>query len=116
MSKKFDEPKAIEKVYQPKKDDSPKEVRHEFKGRCFICNEFGHMKRDCTSKSFKPITNFYCYNCHGYGHKEVDCKKNKFDNNNENSRMFRDTNPVGNERRRLPRRSNEGERPNGVRN
>ena len=54
------------------------------------------MNRDCIGKSFKPITNFYCYNCHGYGHKVVDCKKPKFDN----SRMFRNTNPIGNERSR----------------
>ena len=58
------------------------------------------MKRDCTGKPFKPITNFYCYNCHGYGHKEVECKKPKFDGNNANSRMSRNTNPVGNERGR----------------
>ena len=58
------------------------------------------MKRDCTCKSFKPITNFYCYNYHGYGHKVVDCKKPKFDGNNTNSRMFRKTNSIGNERGR----------------
>ena len=58
------------------------------------------MKRDCICKSFKPITNFYFYNCHGYGHKKVDCKKPKFDGNNKNSRMFRNTNPIGNGRSR----------------
>ena len=52
------------------------------------------------SKSFKPISNFYCHNCHGYGHNVVDCKKPKFDNDNENSRMFRDINPTGNRRKR----------------
>ena len=82
---KHDEPKKIEQVDKPKQDEPPKEVRHEFRGRCFICNEVVHMKRYFTSKSFKPITNFYCYNFHGYGHKEVDCKKLKFDSNNGNS-------------------------------
>ena len=75
--------------------------------------QVGHMKRDCTSKSFKPITNFYYYNCHGFGHKIVDCKKPKFDSNNRNSRMFRDTNPSSNERRRSSRRSNNGEGSSG---
>ena len=100
LSAKHDEPKKIEQVDKPKQDELPKEVRHEFRGRCFICNKVGHMKRDCTGKSFKPITNFYCYNCHGYGHKVVECKKPKFDGNNGNSRMFRNTNPTGNERGR----------------
>ena len=58
------------------------------------------MKRNCTSKSFKPITIFYCYKCHGFGHKKVDYKKPRFDSNNRNSRMFRDTNPIGNRRKR----------------
>ena len=71
------------------------------------------MKRDCTGKPFKPITNFYCYNCHDYGHKAVDNTKPKFDSNNGNNRMFRNTNPAGNERSRSQRRSNDGEKPNG---
>ena len=69
---KHDEPKKIEKVDKPKQDEPPKEVRWDFRGRCFICNEVGHMKRDCIGKSFKPITNFNCYNHHGYGHKIVE--------------------------------------------
>ena len=73
------------------------------------------MKRDCIGKSFKPIINFYCYNCHGFGHKEVDCKKPKFDSNNSNSRMFRDTYPAGNERRKSSRKYNEVERSNKTR-
>lgn len=100
LSMKHDEPKKTEQVDKAKKDEPPKEVRHELRGRCFICNEVGHIKRDCTSKSFKPITNLYCYRCHGYGHKVVNCKKPKFDSDNENSRMFRKTNPIGNERGR----------------
>lgn len=66
LIKKFDELRIIEKIEEPKKDDSSKEVRHEFKGRCFTCNKVGHMKRDCMCNSFKPINNFYFYNCHGY--------------------------------------------------
>ena len=58
------------------------------------------MKRDCIGNSFKPIINFYCYNCHGYGHKAVECKNPKLYGNNANSRMSRNTNPVGNERER----------------
>ena len=73
------------------------------------------MKRYCIGKSFKPITNFYCYNCHGFGHKAVNCRKPKFDSNNSNSRMFRDTNPTDNERRISSRRSNEGEGANRTR-
>ena len=42
----FDELRTAKQVEEPKQDDSSKEVRHEFKGRCFICNKFGHMKRD----------------------------------------------------------------------
>ena len=55
------------------------------------------MKRDCTSNSFKNITNFYC----GFGHRAINCKKPKFDNKSSNSKMFRGTILVG-------RRSNEG--------
>ena len=59
------------------------------------------MNRDCIGKSFKPICNFYCYNCHGYVYKAIDCKKPKFISSNANSRMFRNTNPIGiNERGR----------------
>ena len=68
------------------------------------------MKRDCTSKSFKHVTNIYCYNCHGFGHREIDCRKPKFDNNSRNSRMYRDTNPVGNERRRSSERTSSNRR------
>ena len=57
LSIKFDEHKKIGQVDKPKQDEPPKEVRHKLRGRCFICNETGHMKRDYTGKSFKPITN-----------------------------------------------------------
>ena len=58
------------------------------------------MKRDFTGKSFKPITNLYCYNYHGYGRKVVECRKSKFFDDNKNSRMFRNINPIGNGRSR----------------
>ena len=77
------------------------------------------MKRDCTCRSFKHVTNFYCYYCHGFGHREVDRRKPKFDNNNNSSniRMYRGTNPAGSERRRSSERiPSERERHNGVRN
>ena len=47
-------------------------------------------------------------------HKAVYYKKPKFDSNNKNSRMFRDTNPVGNEMRSSSGSNNE-ERTNGTR-
>ena len=100
MCAKHDEPKKIEKVNEPKQVESPNDVRHEFCGRFFIYNEVGCMKREYTSKSFKAISNFYSYNCHGYGHNVVDYKKPKFYNDNANSRIFRDTNPIGSRRKR----------------
>ena len=36
LSMKHDEPKKIEKVNEPKQVESSKEVKHEFRGRCFI--------------------------------------------------------------------------------
>ena len=53
------------------------------------------MKRHYIGKPFKPISKFYCYNCHGFGRNVVDCKKPKFDSNNANRIMFRNTNPTG---------------------
>ena len=63
------------------------------------CNEFEHSGDNFKGKSFKPISNFYYRNCHGYGHYAIDCKNPKFDNDNENSRMFRNTKHAGNKRR-----------------
>ena len=63
-------------------------MRYEFRGRCNTFNEVGHMKRDCTDKSFKHVKDFYCYNCHGIGHRENDNRKHKFDNDNRNSIML----------------------------
>ena len=73
---------------EPKKVESPKETRYEFRGKCFSCNEICHVKRDCTNKSFIHVTNFYCHNYHGVGHKEIDCKKPKYDNDKGNNRMY----------------------------
>jgi hypothetical protein len=94
-------------------------VRYEFKGIFFTCNEVGHMKRDCKGKAFKHVKDFYCYNYHCIGHKAVDCRNN----NNRKSRMFRGTIPIGSNERRISsertsieRRSNDGERPDGMRN
>ena len=47
MLAKPNELKKIEQVDKPKQDEPPKEVRCDYMGRCFICNEVGHMKRDC---------------------------------------------------------------------
>ena len=72
------------------------------------CDEPEGTEVNYKGKSFKPISKFYCHNFHGYGHYAIDCKKPKFDNNNANSRMHRNTNHAGNRRRS---RSNEsGER------
>ena len=65
LSVKHDEPKKIEQVDKPKQDEPPKEVRRDFRARCFICDEVGNMKRDFIGNSFKPIINFYCYDYHG---------------------------------------------------
>ena len=59
------------------------------------------MKRDFIGKSFIPITNFYCYNCHGCGDKAVECKKPKFNCNDTNSRMYRNTKLLGDEKRKI---------------
>ena len=73
------------------------------------------MKRDYIGELFKHITNIYYSNWRGFGHKAVDYRKPKFDSNNSNSILFRDTNPIGNERRRYSRRYNEVKRSNKIR-
>lgn len=55
---------------------------------------------------------FQHYNFPSYGHKVAYCKKPKFDSNNASSRMFMNTNLVGNERGRSQTRSNDRERSN----
>ena len=37
--------KEVEILDEPKKLESPKETMYEFRGKCFSCNEIGHMKR-----------------------------------------------------------------------
>ena len=86
---------------QPKKMESPKETRYEFRGKCFSCDEIGHMKIDCKNKSFNHVKDFYCHNCHSMGHKTIDCRKPKYDNDRRNTIMSRNTNPTDR------RRSNE---------
>ena len=81
-------------------DEKNREKTKESHVRFFTCDEHGHIEDDCKGKSFKPISKFYCHNYHGYGHNAVDCKKPRFDNDNANIRMFRDTNPTGNRRKR----------------
>ena len=82
------------KLDEPKQAESSKKTRYEFRGKCFSCNEIGHMKRDCTNKSFNHVKEFYFHNCHGMGHKEIDCRKSKYDNDRRNNRMSRNTNPI----------------------
>ena len=84
-------------------------MRKESHVRCFTCDEPRHIKDDCKGKSCKPISNIYCHNSHGYGHNAVDCKKPKFENDNKNSRIFRNTNPAGN-RRKISHSNDSGER------
>ena len=67
----------------------------------FLCNEIGHIKRDCTNKLFDHVKDFYFHNFHGMGDNEIDCRKLKYDNYRRNNRMSRYTNPVDR------RRSNE---------
>lgn len=46
-----------------------------FKGRCFRCNKFGHMKKYCKSKTVLKFFPGYGFNCWRYGHKRDDYKK-----------------------------------------
>ena len=87
--------------------ESPKETRYEFRGKCFSCNEIGHIKRDCINKSFNHVKDFYCHNCHGMGHNKIDYRKPKYDNDRRNSRTSRNTNPIN-------RRSNERSLREGI--
>ena len=99
--KEFGQDKEFEILDEQKQVEHPKETRYEFRGKFFSCNEIGHMKRDCTNKSFNHVKNFHCHNCHGMGHNAIDCRKPKYGNNRRNSRISRNTNPIDR------RRSNE---------
>ena len=85
-SQSYDKPKEVGKTKEfeildePKKVESPKETKYEFRINFFSCNEIGNMQRDCTNKSFNHVTNFYCHNFHGICHKAIDCKKSTYDN------------------------------------
>ena len=73
-SQSSDKPKEdmeVEIFDEPKQVESPKETRYSFRGKCFSCNEIGHMKRNCTNKSFNHVTYFNCHNYHGMGHKKL---------------------------------------------
>ena len=112
-SQSSEKPKEVKKnkevkiLDEQKHVETPKETMYEFRGKCFLCNEIGHMKRDCTNKSFNHVKDFYCHNCFGMGHNEIDCKKPKYDNDRRNSRMSRHTN-LANRRRSNERTSREG--------
>lgn len=82
--------KEESKQEESKQEESSKGMQREFKGRCFACNTIGHMKRDCTSKKFKPL-NGHCYNCHSFGHRANECRRPKVIVNNYD-RMIGNTN------------------------
>ena len=52
----FDKPKEVEQNKEVKILDESRHVeslkatKYQFKGKCFLYNEIGHMKRDCTNK------------------------------------------------------------------
>ena len=41
--------KEADIFYKPKQVEFPKKTRYEFRGKCFSCNEIGHMKKNCTN-------------------------------------------------------------------
>ena len=73
----------------------------------FLYNEIGHIKRDCTNKSFNHVKKFYCHNFYGMGHNAIDCRKPKYDNDRRKNRMYTYTNPT-NRRISNERTSREG--------
>lgn len=51
---------------------------YKFNGRCFVCNKFGHMAKQCRNKANQNY-NFVpgqCTNCKKYGHRSKDCRMN----------------------------------------
>ena len=105
MSKSDDTSKDKENIVHSKKS---KESDQDEANKIKESHELEHIRDNCKDMSFKPILNFCCHNCHGYGHHAIDCKKPKFDNDNGNSRMFRDTNLIG--RRKRSHNNDSGER------
>ena len=71
--KELEKNKEVEILDEPKQVEIPKTTRYEFIGKCFLFNEIGHMKRDCSNKSFNHVKDFYCNNCHVMGHNVIDC-------------------------------------------
>lgn len=76
----------------PKQSEQPKEVRRQFTGRCFACNEIGHMK-DCIVNYTNPISGYY--NCYAYGHKANECRKPRFNNNTYQGTIPIASRPIG---------------------
>ena len=92
--KEVGQDKEVEILDEPKKVESPKGTRYEFRDKFFSCNEIGHMKRDCTNKSFNHVKDFYCHNFHDMGYNEIVCRKPKYDNDRRYGRISRNTNPT----------------------
>ena len=97
-SQSSDKPKEVKKINEVeildelKQLKTPKTNTYEIRGKCFLCNEIGHIKKDCTDKTFNHVKDFYCHNCHSMGHNAIDFRKPKYDNDRRNSRMTRNTN------------------------
>lgn len=51
---------------------------YKFNGRCFVCNRFGHMARQCrnTANHILDCSPGKCSKCNKYGHKIEDCRMN----------------------------------------
>ena len=105
--KEVGQDEVVEILDKLKQVESPKETRYECRGKYFLCDEIGHMKRYCTNKSFNHVKEFYCHNCHGMAYNPINCRKPKYDNDRRNSRMSRHTNPM-NRRRSNEMTSREG--------
>ena len=59
--KEIEQNKEVEILDEPKQVEYPKEARYEFRGKCFSCNEIGHMKRDFTNNSFNHVKDLSWY-------------------------------------------------------
>ena len=66
--KEIEQNKDVEILDEPKYVETPNEIRYEFRGKCFLCNEIHHITRDCTNKLFNHVKDFYCHNYHVMGH------------------------------------------------
>lgn len=86
-------------AHSKKVKESNQDMKNKRKESFTWCAEPKDIEVNCKGKSIKPISKFYCQNYHGYGHYVVDFKKSKFDSDNANSRMHRNTNHARNRRR-----------------